>query len=100
VLVKHLVVPIDAEPLESIKDCIDCFLGGAGAIGIFDAQQHLAAVAARVEPVEECRPRPANMQESGRRGREARHEGLGHARPSTTRVTGREALARAREFGT
>ncbi len=70
-LINHLAVPADAEPIEPVEDGVDGGLGRALAVGVLDAQQHLAAAAAGVEPVEQRRPRPADMQEAGRRGRKA-----------------------------
>ena len=57
---------------------LDGGLGGALAVGILDAQQELAAGVAGVEPIEQRRARPADMQVAGGRGRKARDDGLGH----------------------
>src|SRR3546814_17677285 len=47
---------------------------GAGAVGILDAQQELAAVVAREQPVEQRGARAADMEETRRRRREARDD--------------------------
>src|SRR5262249_3394861 len=65
-LVGDVAVPLQAEPGQTIENCRDGGLSRACAIGIFDAQQVLAAVMARVEPVEERSARAANMKEAGR----------------------------------
>ena len=46
-------------------------VGRARLVGILDAQQELAAVVAREQPVEQRRARAADVQESGRGGGEA-----------------------------
>jgi hypothetical protein len=43
-LIDFLAVPIEPEPAHPVQDRIDRRLGRARAIGIFDAQQELAAV--------------------------------------------------------
>jgi hypothetical protein len=52
-------------------------LGRSLAIGVLDAQQERAAETLGVEPVEQSRARAADMQEAGRRRREAGDDG-GH----------------------
>ena len=52
--------------------------GRAFSIRILDAQQHLAAEPARVQPVEQRRAGPPDMQETGGRGGETRYDGVGH----------------------
>lgn len=68
-LVDDLLVPIEAEPREALEDCPGAFLGAAGPVGVLDAQEELAAVLSRVEPVEERRAGAADVQESGGGGR-------------------------------
>src|SRR5439155_18606220 len=80
-LVDGLAVPIDAEPGEPIEDGVDRRLGRALAVGVLDAQEHLAAAPARVKPVEQRGAGAADMEKSGRRGSKAGNDGLGHARP-------------------
>ena len=70
-LVGDLAVPLEAEPRQPVEDRCDRGLGGAGAVGVLDAQQERAAVMAREQPVEEGGARPADMQEAGRRRGEA-----------------------------
>ncbi len=67
-LIDGLAVPVEAEPGQPVEDGVDRGLGRALAVGVLDAQQHLAAAAARIEPVEQRRARAADMQEAGGRG--------------------------------
>jgi hypothetical protein len=70
-LVDDVAVPGDAEPAQPVEDGLDRGVGRALAVGVLDAQQHLAPEAAGIEPVEEGRAAPADMQEAGRRRGEA-----------------------------
>jgi hypothetical protein len=72
-LTDGLAIPFQSEPSEPLDDRGHRRFRRAFAIGVFDAQQEGSAVAARVEPIEQSRPRAADMQKAGRRGREARH---------------------------
>ena len=74
-LIGDVAVPLQAEPRQAVEDRGDRGLGGAGAVGVLDAQQELAAVVAREQPVEERGARAADMQEAGRRGGEAGDDG-------------------------
>jgi hypothetical protein len=47
------------------------------AVGVLDAQQHLAAGVPRKEPVEQRRARATDVQVAGRGGREAGDDGHG-----------------------
>src|SRR4029077_17220530 len=69
-LADRLAVPIEPEPFEPVENRVYCGLGRTFAVGVFDAQQELAAEALGVEPVEQSRARPADMQEACRRRRE------------------------------
>ena len=77
-LVDWLAVPAELQPGESVEDGIDRRLGGALAIGIFYAQQELAAAAARIKPVEKRRSGPADVEEAGGRRGKAGDNGAGH----------------------
>ena len=70
-LIDRLAIPADAEPVEPVEDGVDGGLRRALAVGVLDPQQHLAAAAAGIEPVEQRGARPADMQEAGGRGGEA-----------------------------
>ena len=76
-LADRLAVPVQAEPFEPVENRVDRGLRRALAIGVLDAQQERAAEALGVEPVEQSRARAADMQEAGRRGREAGDD-VGH----------------------
>jgi hypothetical protein len=69
-----VAVPVEAEPAHPVEDRVNRGLGGADAVGVFDPQQEAAAMVAGEEPVEQGRARAAQMQEAGRRGREAGHD--------------------------
>jgi len=60
-LIERLAVPIDAEPSQAIEDGVDRRRGRALAVGILDTQQHGAAVATRIEPIEQRGARPSYM---------------------------------------
>ena len=71
----HVAVPVEAEPGQAVEDRVDRALGGALPVGILDAQQHLPAGVAGVEPVKQGRAGPADVQVAGGRGGEARDDG-------------------------
>src|SRR3546814_1152250 len=73
-LVDRVAIPVEPEPAQPVEDRVDRGLGGAGAVGILDAQQELAAVVAREQPVEQRGARAADMEETRRRRREARDD--------------------------
>src|SRR5262249_25045173 len=93
-LVDRLPVPRDAEPGEPLEDRVDCGLGRALAVGVLDPQQHLAATAARVEPVEQRRARSADVEEAGRGGSKARDDGVWHRAGWSAQGGGRERRLR------
>ncbi len=65
-----LFIPAQIEPLQAVEDRIERGLGVAVDIGVIDAQDHGAVIAPGVQPVEDERPRAANMQIAGGRGSE------------------------------
>ena len=69
----NMRAPSQSRPSQRIPSriAVDRRLGRARAVGILDAQQELAAVVAREQPVEQRGAGAADMQEAGRRGREA-----------------------------
>ena len=74
-LVIFVAVPIEPEPAHAVEDRVDRLGGRAGLVGIFDAQQELAAMVAGVEPVEQGRARAPDVQKTGRGGRETGDDG-------------------------
>src|SRR5690625_2082666 len=72
-------VPIDAEPVQIRQHLFLGLFGGTLQVRVFDAQNEHAAVVASKQPVEQRRPRPADVQISRRAGREADAHGA-HAR--------------------
>src|SRR5687768_16072592 len=74
------VVPLEAEPAEVVKKLLRGGFGGAGEVGVFDAQEELAAGVAGEEPVEERGSCAADVEVPGGGGGEAGDDGLGHDR--------------------
>ena len=70
-----VAVPVEAEPFEAGEDRVDRRLGRAGAVGVLDTEQELAAVVAGVEQVEQRGAGAADVEEAGRRRGEARDYG-------------------------
>ena len=62
-----LLVPIQIEPLQAVENGIERRLCVAIDVGVVDAQDHRAVVAARIQPVENERPGASNMQIARRR---------------------------------
>ena len=61
----RLAVPVQTQPPQTLQDRVDGLLGGPFLVGIFDAQQEAAVAAARVQPVEQRRACPTDVQEAG-----------------------------------
>ena len=74
-LVERALVGIETQPLHAVEDHLHGFGRGALAIGVLDAQDERAAVAARVEPAEERSAHAADVQEAGGAGGEACPDG-------------------------
>ncbi len=64
-----MLVPAEAEPLEAFVDGLEGRLGVALQIGVIDAEDHRAAMAAGVQPVEDKRAGAADVQIACRRRR-------------------------------
>ena len=69
-----LFVPLEVEPRQSVENGLEGCLGITFQIGIVDAEDHVGAVAPRVEPVEDESARAADVQIARRRGREPNSE--------------------------
>src|SRR2546427_637965 len=64
-----LLVPVEAEPAQAVEDDAGVLVGGAFLVGVFDAEQELAARVAGEEPVEEGGTGAADVEVArGRRG--------------------------------
>ena len=59
-------IPIESQPAQTLDDARDHLPRGALGIGVFDAKDEGAAMAARVEPVEQRRPGAADVKIAGR----------------------------------
>src|SRR6266851_5436151 len=64
----ELLVPVEAQPGEAVEDHLRMLVGRARLVGVFDAQQELAALVAGVQPVEEGGAGASDV-EIARRGR-------------------------------
>src|SRR6185295_13767778 len=71
----RLAVPIEPEPSQAVKYRANGIRGGAFPVGIFDAQQELAAGMACVKPVEQRRACATDVQIAGGRGGKAQDGG-------------------------
>jgi hypothetical protein len=71
-------IPIEAKPPQSVVDHLHCFGSIARCIGILDAQDELAAGMAGEEPIEESRPRAADVQVASGRRSESDADRSGH----------------------
>ena len=71
----RFAVPVERQPAHPVEDRIDCRLRRPRPVGILDPQQEAPAMVARIEQVEQRRPRPADMEEARRRRREAGDNG-------------------------
>ena len=93
-LVDHLAIPIQVQPGHPIEDGGNGRLGGAGPIGILDAQMEFTAVVAGKQPVEQRGAGAADVQETGGRGGKAGDDLAGqilccaHARFIQSRASG------------
>src|SRR3546814_2031877 len=74
-LIDGVAVPMEVEPAHAVENRVDRRLGRTGAIGILDTEQEPAAMVAREQQVEQRGTRATEMEEAGRRGGEARHDG-------------------------
>ena len=93
-LAHRLAVPVEPEPFEPPEDRRRRLLRGPGPVGVLDPKEEPAAPAARVEPVEERRARPSDVQEPGGRGREAGDGRLWHVGGGNLISTGRSQRRR------
>ena len=70
-------VPVEPQPAQAVDDPGDHLPRRSLGVGVLDAQHERAAVPPRVQPVEERRPRAADVQVAGRRRSEADADHLG-----------------------
>src|SRR3954471_10610750 len=66
-----VAVPGQPQPGQAVDDGVDGGRGRTLAVGVLDAQQHLAAVAAREQPVEQGGAAASDVEKAGRGRREA-----------------------------
>ena len=65
-LVERPLVRVQAEPVHAVQDHLHGFGRRTLAVGVLDAQDEYAAVAARVQPAEQRRAHAADVQQAGR----------------------------------
>src|SRR5207248_690511 len=82
------LVPVDAEPAEAVEDRLEGLGDVALLVGVVDAEDEPAAVAAGEEPVEQGRPHAADVQVARRAGGEPGPNRVSHEVP--TRAWGEE----------
>ncbi len=85
------LVVVDLQPAQRVEDLLDVLGRRALAVGVLDAQDQRAALAARDEPVVERRARAADVQLSRRAGGEAN----AHRPQPRTRTSCGSPIARA-----
>ena len=78
-----IAVPIEAEPAQILDDGSGVFRPAALGVDVFDAQDKAAACLTRPSPGEQCGVGTAEVQQSGRTGRESGGDHGGHRRRST-----------------
>ena len=83
-LADRFAVPFEPEPVQAVENRVHRGRGRALAVGVLDAQQELAAESLGVEPVEQGRPRAADMEKTGR-GRRKTGDDIGHGAGSIQR---------------
>ena len=64
-------VPVEPQPSKTVDDAGHHVPGGARGVGVFDAEDEDPPVPTRVKPVEQRRPRAADVKISGGRRRES-----------------------------
>src|SRR5688572_10521700 len=64
-LIRDLLVPAEAEPLQPLEDRACAFIGAARAVRVLDAEEKRPAVPLREEPVVESRASTTDMQIAG-----------------------------------
>jgi hypothetical protein len=94
------LIPIQAEPRQTLQDDFGGFLRVAGGIGVFDSQDESAAGMAGVKPIEKGRPGAADVQETGRTGGETDADAHGHCIHSEIIGENRRAAGRLQETPT
>ena len=70
-LTKGPFVPIEPNPLHSLENGLDGFIGRAALVRVFDTEDKHALLLAGKEPIEQRRADPSNMEKAGRTGRES-----------------------------
>jgi len=70
-------VLVEPEPAHAIQDHAHRFISGALAVGVLHAQDELAAMAAGIEPGEQCSAHASDVEQAGGTGREAGYDSHG-----------------------
>ena len=69
-------VPVDAQPCQGLENGVHGLLGGTDHVRVLDAQHEFALHVAGVEPVEQGRAGPPDVQVAGRAGRKTGDDGV------------------------
>ena len=72
------LVPVEAKPAHGAQDDLGVLVGGAGRVGVVDAQDEGAAVGTGEGPVVDGGAGAADVQLAGGRGRKADADGIAH----------------------
>src|SRR6202030_1708515 len=92
-LKKGTLVIVETGPLQPVEDLLNGLGGRALQVRVFDSQDELSSVTARVQPAKQRRAQAANVQEAGRTGRKT---GSDNHRPKVSRTKkGAQSLAEA-----
>src|SRR5207237_6097517 len=71
-------IPVEAEPPEAVEDDLGVLVGRARLVCVFDAQQKLAALTTREEPIEERGASAAHVQIAGGGWCKTNADGVSH----------------------
>src|SRR5205823_14752408 len=75
---RRSLVPVQLQPAQGVEDRVEVVVGGARLVGVLDAEDEPPPVVARVEPVEKRGALAADVEVTGRAGREAHANLLAH----------------------
>src|SRR5581483_7325606 len=95
-LEERAFVRIQAEPRHAVQDRLHRGVSRTLAIGVFHAQDELAAAATRFQPAIQSRARTADVQIAGRAGSEAGAKGHGDESLAKRKTKSRATIHAAR----
>jgi len=77
-LINDFFIPIDAQPVQYIKNSVYPFLARTLDICIFNSQQELTLLFSGEKVIEQCGVRATDMQQASWAGRETNTKRTGH----------------------